>query len=97
MIDFRRRFEPSVNLLSEPDQSMMNTLTLSRGIITILSSVKKVSLPREDDYGRLAVVFVISALFGCTQPASGPAQEPLALPLPLNYENVHDRGGGGGM
>jgi hypothetical protein len=54
-------------------------------------------LPREDDYGRLAVVFVISALFGCAQPASGPAQERLALPLPHNYKNVHDRGGGGGM
>jgi hypothetical protein len=76
---------------------MMNTLTLSSDIITILSSVKKVSLPREDDYGRLAAVFVISALFGCTQTAPGPAQEPLALPLPHNYENVHDRGGGGGM
>ena len=103
-MDFCRFFEPSANLLSEPDKSVTNTLTLSHSAITILTSVKKESSPpfntrqSQDDSRRLlGAVFLILPLFGCTQPATGPGQRPLASPSPYNHENIHNRGGGGGM
>jgi hypothetical protein len=59
---------------------MMNTLTLSSDIITILSSVKKVSLPREDDYGRLAAVFVTGVVAeACNERATGSNGNPHRL------------------
>jgi hypothetical protein len=41
----------------------------------------------------LVVLFVMLALAGCVQVATGPGQEPCA---PYSPENVHDRGGDGG-
>jgi hypothetical protein len=41
----------------------------------------------------LAALFVILALVGCTQVATGPEQAPYA---PYSPENMHDRGGDGG-
>jgi hypothetical protein len=80
-MDFCRFFEPSANLLSEPDKSVTNTLTLSHSAITILTSVKKESSPpfntrqSQDDSRRLlGAVFLILPLFGCTQPATGPVK-----------------------
>jgi hypothetical protein len=51
---------------------------------------------------RLATVFVILALAGCTRVATEPGQAPYAPYSPDNDWNVHDRGGdgdggGGGM
>jgi hypothetical protein len=42
---------------------------------------------------RLATLFLLLALGGCTQVATGPGQEPYA---PYSPENMHDRGGDGG-
>jgi hypothetical protein len=45
----------------------------------------------------LATVFVILALTGCVQVATGPGQAPHAPHSPDNNGNMHDRGGDGGM
>ena len=91
-MDFCRFFEPSANLLSEPDKSVTNTLTLSHSAITILTSVKKESSPpfntrqSQDDSRRLlGAVFLIL-------PSSGALSR-----QPDPVKNVHNRGGGGGM
>jgi len=44
----------------------------------------------------LATVFVIFALVGCVQVATGPGQAPYAPYSPNNNGNMHDRGGDGG-
>jgi hypothetical protein len=45
----------------------------------------------------LAIVFVILALVGCVQAATGPEQAPYAPYSPGDNGNTRDRGGDGGM